>query len=180
VDLAQAAAALGGPLARDRRNRRLCARHRPHGCRRLIALFFTAHGTPLAEQIELASLPQAPRVFEFTARQANVEIVLVEPGEGRVVITGELHGFGLPRSTLEARAEFSAPATLRYRIDQRGWFTDLDSAVTIRLPLGLLERIVVHVESGNVKLADATLAHAVQAGAVQLDLGELKGAAADR
>jgi len=146
----------------------------------LIALFFTAHGTPLAEQIELASLPQAPRVFEFTARQANVEIVLVEPGEGRVVITGELHGFGLPRSTLEARAEFSAPATLRYRIDQRGWFTDLDSAVTIRLPLGVLERIVVHVESGNVRVSDATRAHELRTGAVQLDIPGFKAGAADR
>ena len=86
----------------------------------------------------------------------------------------------MPRSTLEARAEFSAPATLRYRIDQHGWFTDLDSAVTIRLPLGVLERIVVHVGSGNVRVADATRTHAVQAGAVRLDLRKLKADVADR
>jgi lipid A 4'-phosphatase len=142
----------------------------------LTAVFFTPHGTLLAEHIDLASLPQTPKAFEFTARQANVEIVLVQSGEPRVAIRGELHGFGLPRSVLQARTEFDAPATLRYRIEQRGWFTDLDSAISIRLPLGALQRIMVHVESGNVRMTDATHTHAVKSGAVQLDLRTTAGA----
>jgi membrane-associated PAP2 superfamily phosphatase len=138
----------------------------------LVALFATPHGTQLATEIPFASLGRVPKIFELTARAANVEITIVDSPAAQVSVAGELHGFGLPTSQLLARSEFEAEPTptLRYLIEQRGWFTDLDAAVSIRLPIGQLERIVVRLSRGNVKVTDATRAHVVNSGGVQLDL----------
>jgi membrane-associated PAP2 superfamily phosphatase len=138
----------------------------------LAALFAAPHGEQLAQEIAFSSLAEPPQVFEFTARHANVDVVVVDASEPEVAIRGELHGFGLPGSRLGANVEFEKGPlpTLRYRIDERGWFTDLDAAVSIRLPLAFLRRIVVHVERGNIRVSDATRARAIQNGVMQLDL----------
>jgi membrane-associated PAP2 superfamily phosphatase len=147
----------------------------------LLALFALPHGTQLAAKIPLSSLPRAPRVFEITARMADVEIVIVDgPAGGRgneVSITGELHGFGLPGSRLDARSGFDPEPvpTLRYRIEQRGWFTDLDGAATVRVPAGELERIVVRLGRGNIRVTDATRQGVVRRGRLKLDLRTAAG-----
>ncbi len=82
-------------------------------------------------------------------------LVLVDDGE-TVSVAGELHGFGLP--------------TLRYAIEQHGWFTDLDASVKVRLPAAGLQQVVVQLARGNVKVTDATRAQLVASGAVRLDL----------
>src|SRR5436305_2951837 len=94
----------------------------------LLALFAAPHGMELAAKIPLSI---SPRSFEVTARRANVEIVIVDAPADRVEIDGELHGFGLPASRLEARSGLvlKPVPTLRYRIEQHGWFTDLDGIV---------------------------------------------------
>jgi lipid A 4'-phosphatase len=140
----------------------------------LVALFAAPHGTELAASIPL-SVP--PRVFEVTARMANVEIVIVDAPADRVSITGELHGFGLPMSRLEARSDLtSRPVpTLRYRIEQHGWFTDLDGIVRARVPAGELERIAVHVGRGNIRVTDATREGVVRSGRIKLDLRTAAG-----
>src|SRR5436305_2797520 len=71
----------------------------------LLALFAAPHGTELAAEIPLAI---SPRLFEVTARQANVEIVIVDQPVDHVSIRGELHGFGLPLSRLAARVDLTA------------------------------------------------------------------------
>jgi len=138
----------------------------------LLALFATPHGTDLQLQIQLASLPRPPEVFEVDARTANVEIVVTDTPAAVVSVAGELHGFGLPTSQLRARAEFAdAPQpTLRYRVEQQGWFTDLDARISIQLPAGGFERIAARLEHGNITVTDATRTHVVDSGKVRLDL----------
>jgi membrane-associated PAP2 superfamily phosphatase len=137
----------------------------------LLALFVAPHGAHFGRDTALASLPQPPRVFAVVARRANVEIVLVDPAPA-VIAHGELHGFGLPGSRLETRSEFSAQPvpTLRYVIEQRGWFTDLDASISVHLPADGLERVVVRLQRGHVKIADATRAKLLKNGRIALDV----------
>jgi membrane-associated PAP2 superfamily phosphatase len=138
----------------------------------LVALFATPHGTELTASIPLASLPRAPRAFEITARTANVEIVVVDAPAMQVSVIGELHGFGLPTSRLDTHVDFDLQPvpTLRYRIEQHGWFTDLDGAATVRVPVGKLERIGVHLVRGNIRVTDSTRERVVERGRLKLDL----------
>jgi membrane-associated PAP2 superfamily phosphatase len=143
----------------------------------LIALFVTPHGASLAARIPLATWPQKPGAFEFVARVANVEVVLVDVPEKEVSIEGELHGFGIPMSELATRTEFDAGAvpTLRYRVVQRGWFTDLDGSATVRLPAGGLRRVTVRVGRGNIRVTDATRDRLAATGRLTLDLSTGSG-----
>lgn len=138
----------------------------------LVALFVTPHGTRLAAEISLVPLARAPEVFEFSARVANVEIIVADSPAAQVSIAGELHGFGLPTSQLAARSLYEEEPipTLRYLIEQRGWFTDLDADVSIRLPPARFRRVVVRLERGNIQVTDATGARVVASGRLQLDL----------
>ncbi|HSU84380.1 MAG TPA: phosphatase PAP2 family protein [Thermoanaerobaculia bacterium] len=140
----------------------------------LVALFAAPHGTELAATIPLSV---SPRIFEVTARRANVEIVIVDAPADHVSIDGELHGFGLPTSRLEAHFDLTPepePA-LRYRIEQHGWLTDLDGLVRARVPAGELQRIAVHLERGNIRVTDATREGVVRTGRIKLDLRTASG-----
>jgi len=83
-----------------------------------------------------------------------------------------LHGFGLPNSRLRGSFAFELEPepTLRYRIEQTGWFTDLDGAATVLLPSAGLQRVVVRLEHGNIRVRDETRNGVVARGVVQLDL----------
>lgn len=142
----------------------------------LLALFAAPHGTELAAEIPL-TVP--PRAFEVSAQKANVEIVIVDAPADHVAIDGELHGFGLPMSRLETRADLILKPipVLRYRIEQHGWLTDLDGIVRARVPAGELERIVVHLDRGNIRVTDATRAGVVRTGRIKLDLRTAAGRA---
>lgn len=135
----------------------------------LTALFVTPHGTQIATEISLASLPSPPKLFELTARTADVEIVVVDSGP--VAVSGELHGFGMPNSVLATHVDFQSEPTptLRYRVEQSGWFTDLDARLSVHLPAGELQRIVVRVERGDVKVTDSTRDQALR-GRIRVDL----------
>jgi lipid A 4'-phosphatase len=143
----------------------------------LLALFAEPHGVPLALDLQLSSLPSTPKVFEVTADAANVEIVVVDSPASDIVVTGELHGFGLPTSRLDAHTQFDATPepTLQYRITERGWFTDLNGAASIRVPAGRLKRLVVRVDRGNIKVTDATQAGVIKQGRLQLNLRTRQG-----
>jgi lipid A 4'-phosphatase len=137
----------------------------------LIALFVTPHGKPFSTQIDLATLPRPPRVLEISASSANIDVVV---GDYRdtMRVDGELHGFGLPGSRLDVSASFHVEPipTLAYRIEEQGWITDLSAVATIRVPLGELERIAVHLHHGNIHVIDATSNGEVRNGTLQLDL----------
>jgi len=64
----------------------------------------------------------------------------------------------LPTNSIRAGWEFlERPVpTLRYRVSQKGWFTDIDGVVRIRLPVRSLRRIIVRVSNGNILVTDAT------------------------
>jgi hypothetical protein len=108
----------------------------------------------------------------FEARSMDVDIVVLDPRASEISVVGELHGFGLPTSRLRAAYTFNpdrGPALI-YRIEQQGWFTDLNGAVTIMLPADRLERIVVRLRQGNIRVRDRTSGSLVAKGVVQLDL----------
>ena len=143
----------------------------------LLALFASPHGIPLAMDIELSTLPSAPKVFEVTADTANIELVVVDSPAADIRVTGELHGFGLPTSRLDTHTQFvaSPQPTLRYHITERGWFTDLNGAASFRVPAGRLQRLVVRVDRGNIKVTDATQAGVIKNGRLQLDPSDPSG-----
>ncbi len=143
----------------------------------LLALFATPHGTELAAEIPLSSFVPAPRVLDVRAKVANVEIIVVDTPATRLSISGELHGFGLPTSRLLSHVQFDAGPipTLHYRIEQRGWFTDLDGLASLRVPAGTFEQIVVRIERGNIRVTDATRVGVVRGGQLHLVLQAERG-----
>jgi lipid A 4'-phosphatase len=136
----------------------------------LAALFATPHGTSLSASVPFSSLPSTPRVLDVEAKRANIDIVLVDTPASQLSIVGELHGFGLPMSRLEPHIGFQLEPvpTLRYRIEQHGWFTDLDGLARLIVPASGLHRVVVRLGTGNI--TDATRAGVVKKAAVLLDL----------
>src|SRR5207302_6917996 len=126
----------------------------------LLALFVMPHGAQVHDEIAVAALSPQPKIFALSAAVANVEITLVDAGVA-VSIDGELHGFGLPASRLGSGSHYepSPVPTLRYAVEQQGWFTDLDANLSVRLPAAGLERIVVRLGRGSVKVTDATREH---------------------
>ncbi|TAM47176.1 MAG: phosphatase PAP2 family protein [Acidobacteria bacterium] len=138
----------------------------------LLALFVTPHGTPLEAEIPFSTLPRPPRVVRVAARTADVEVALVDHPTAQVSVSGELHGFGLPTSRLTTRVQFDPEPvpTLTYRIEQRGWFTDLSGSAFVRVPAAALEKLVVTVARGNITVTDATAAGVVRSHRVRLDL----------
>jgi hypothetical protein len=141
----------------------------------LLALFATPHGTDLTARVPLTA--GSPRVLEITADRANVTLVLLDAREGEVEVSGELHGFGLPGSRLAASLEWvSRPQpALRYRIESRGWLTDVDGMASLRVPAGAFDRITVSLGRGNIRVSDLTSSRVVAGGRVHLELRTARG-----
>jgi membrane-associated PAP2 superfamily phosphatase len=143
----------------------------------LFALFVAPHGRRFTATLDLAALSPPPRVLEVTARSANIDLIIDDALAPAMLVEGELHGFGLPTSRIDATAEFRAEPvpTLSYGIEQRGWITDLDASATIRVPTGRLQRIVVYLQRGNISVTDATQRRVGETGTVQLELRTERG-----
>jgi membrane-associated PAP2 superfamily phosphatase len=141
----------------------------------LLALFATPHGTVLTERVPLSA--GSPRILEVVADTANVTLVLLDGPDHELAIDGELHGFGLPGSRLAARAELvSRPQpALRYRIESRGWLTDVDGVATVRVPAAAFDRVIVDLHRGNIVVSDLTRSHAVAQGSIHLQLSTARG-----
>lgn len=142
-------------------------------------LFVTPQGAHIGTKIQLSSLAKTPRAFEVVARSANVDIVIVDSPVTQIAVDGELHGFGLPTSRLDTRVELveSGTPTLRYLIEQRGWFSDIDGSATLQVPAGALERISVQVERGDIRVRDMTRAQVVDSDRLKLQLHTSSGLA---
>ena len=146
----------------------------------LMALFVTPHGKPFSLHLDPASLPEAPMVLEIIARKANVDLVVEDSADlTQIIAEGELHGFALPRGQLQTSMSFQASpiSTVSFRVEERGWITDLSAFATIRVPLGKLQRIVVRLHEGSIHVTDATRERAIDRGILKLDLGTHSGAA---
>jgi membrane-associated PAP2 superfamily phosphatase len=118
----------------------------------LLSLLATAARPQSVQVADQTSVPV--RVLEVTGRAANVEM------------TGELQCLGLPTTPLHARAILDAApvATPRYALEQNGLLTAFDGAVSIRMPAEKLQRVIVRLEHGTIKVTDATPEGAVGRG----------------
>jgi membrane-associated PAP2 superfamily phosphatase len=141
----------------------------------LLALFVTPHGTALTERVPLHS--GSPRSLEVVADTANITVVLLDGSDTELAVDGELHGFGVPGSRLAARVEnLSQPQpALRYRIESRGWLTDVDGMATLRVPAAAFDRVSVSVGRGNIRITDLTRSRVVATGRIQLELHTARG-----
>lgn len=147
----------------------------------LLALFVTPHGRAFATSLDLSSFTPSPRVFEVSAPTANITLVIVDTPPSQIVIQGELHGFAVPGSTLDTSVDFEtaqeAP-TLRFRIRESGWITDLDASATLNVPAEGLEMIAVRLQHGNIRVADTTAERVLEHGRLRLDLSTAEGTSA--
>jgi membrane-associated PAP2 superfamily phosphatase len=141
----------------------------------LLALFATPHGTVLTERVPLHA--GSPRILEVVADSANVTLVLLDGPLDELAVDGELHGFGLPGSSLAARVEvLSQPQpALRYRIESRGWLTDVDGVATLRVPAAAFDRVTVSVHRGNIRVSDLTRSRVVASGRLRMELRAARG-----
>jgi membrane-associated PAP2 superfamily phosphatase len=142
----------------------------------LAALFAGPRGS-LVSQDFCPTAGQEVRALAATAHVSNMEVLITDSRSPKgappscFVASGELHGFGLPTSHLTSGFTFDpATAQLSYRIEQRGWFTDLSGEVLIRAPAETLSRVSVNVDRGNIKVTDLTRAGAYRSGRLRLEL----------
>jgi membrane-associated PAP2 superfamily phosphatase len=141
----------------------------------LLAVFATPHGTALTERVPLGS--GSPRSLEVVADTANITVLLLDGSDAELAVDGELHGFGVPGSRLAAHVEvISQPhPALRYRIESRGWLTDVDGMATLRVPATAFDRVSVSLGRGNIRVSDLTRSRVVATGRVRLDLHTARG-----
>jgi lipid A 4'-phosphatase len=136
----------------------------------LLALFAMPHGTALTTSMPLSS--ESPRILEVEADKANIAVVLVDAPATLLTIEGELHGFGAPTSRLDARLEILTQPVraLHYRIETRGWLTDVDGLATLFVPATAFDRVIVSVGRGNIRLSDTTRVQVLRAKRLQVQL----------
>jgi membrane-associated PAP2 superfamily phosphatase len=118
----------------------------------------TPHDKDLSARIRLADYPELPETFEVIVGSPPVEIVLVPGPPAEIECAGSIHGFGPPTSRIRVSWEFERlpVPTLRYRVSETGWFTDIDGIARIRLPARNLRRIAVRAGRGDITVIDAT------------------------
>jgi hypothetical protein len=141
----------------------------------LLALFATPRGTELRARVPLSA--QSPRILEVRADSATIALVLVDAPAASLAVDGELHGFGLPGSRIAAHLEVvprPKPALI-YRIEERGWLTDVDGFVTLTVPAGAFDHVSVLLRQGDIRLSDLTGAQVVRSQLLHLELRTQRG-----
>jgi len=66
-------------------------------------------------------------------------------------------------------------AALRYRIESRGWLTDVDGSATLRVPARDFDAVTVDLRRGNIRVSDLTRAHVAALGRLYLQLHTARG-----
>jgi hypothetical protein len=119
-----------------------------------------------------ARLRAAPERMEVLVDTLDVEIQLVAGPPNEVECMGYVHAFGLPINKLRADWEYEERPvqTLRYRVTQRGWFTDIDGVANIRLPRKNLRTIVIRAKHGDIRIINATGQSLTEGRPLELDL----------
>lgn len=117
----------------------------------------TPHHRDLAERVRLADFPASPEAVEIRVDTLDVEIRLVA-GPAEIACEGYVHGFGLPTNEIRASWAFEERPvpTLRYRVAEKGWFTDIDGVARVRIPARGVRRIAVRAARGDISVTDAT------------------------
>ncbi len=117
----------------------------------------TPHHQDLAARVAPVDFPAAPEAFEVEVDALDVEIRVVDDPSPEISLSGYVHAFGLPTSRIRVEWEFLGKPvpTLRYRVARKGWFTDIDGVVRIRLSCRDLRRIAVRAGRGDIRVDDA-------------------------
>lgn len=102
--------------------------------------------------VERGTHPEPPRVVELLLGRADVALTLVDRPDPLVRLEGSVLGFGLPTNRLRELSEYRREPvpTVRYRLVEQGWYTDLDAAVRIVIARRDLDRIFLRVSRGDV------------------------------
>lgn len=117
----------------------------------------TPHHQDLAAGISPGDLPAAPEAFEVVVDALDVEVRVVDDPSPVIALSGYVHAFGLPTSRIRVSSEFLGEPvpTLRYRVARKGWFTDIDGVLRVRLSCRVLRRIAVRTGRGDIWVDDA-------------------------
>ncbi len=121
-------------------------------------LLATPHHRDLAQRFRLADFPAPPEAVAVQVDTLDVEIRLVADPPGEIACEGYVHGFGLPTNEIDASWTFEERPlpTLRYRVLEKGWFTDIDGVARIRIPARAVRRIAVRAARGDISVALAS------------------------
>jgi lipid A 4'-phosphatase len=107
--------------------------------------------------VALAQYPVRPHTVEVNVDTLDVNIELVAAPDGEIDCRGSIHGFGLPTNEITSVWDYEARTvpTLRYRVAEKGWFTDIDGTVHLRIPVTNLRTIVVRAKHGDITVKTA-------------------------
>jgi lipid A 4'-phosphatase len=107
--------------------------------------------------INVADYPARPEAIEILVDTLDVNIELVGEPSTEIECRGSIHGFGLPTNEIHSSWEFEArPApALRYRVVEKGWFTDIDGVAHLRIPAQGLRTLVVRAKHGDITVKTA-------------------------
>jgi membrane-associated PAP2 superfamily phosphatase len=114
-------------------------------------------GKDLTANIRFADYPVSPEKIEVLVDTLDVNIQLIAEPAGEIECRGSIHGFGLPTNEIKSTWEFeSEPVpTLRYRVAEKGWFTDIDGVAQLQIPVRNLKTIVVRAKHGDISVRTA-------------------------
>ncbi len=118
-------------------------------------LLATPHHRGFEGRIRLADLPALPGSLTLQVDTLDVEVLLAGDAEGGIECEGDVHGFGLPTNRIEASWTYEkdpVPA-LRYRVAERGLYTDIDGVLRVRVPARAVGRICVRVGRGDIDVS---------------------------
>lgn len=118
----------------------------------------TPHHRDLAERVRFADFPGAPEAIAVQVDVLDVEIRMVADPPAEIACEGYVHGFGLPTNEIKVSWAFEERPvpTVRYRVVEKGWFTDIDGVVRIRVPVRGVRRIIVRAHRGDIGVVDET------------------------
>ncbi len=121
-------------------------------------IFANPSNKDLAARIQFADYPAAPVRVEVLVDTLDVDIELTAKPDREIECRGDIHGFGLPTNEIKTTWEFEAQPmpTLRYRVVEKGVFTDIDGVVHLRIPLQNIRTIVVRAKRGDISVKNAS------------------------
>jgi lipid A 4'-phosphatase len=115
-------------------------------------IFANPSNKDLAAVVQFADYPAAPERIEVLVDTLDVDIELMPIPGKEIDCTGEIHGFGLPTNEIKATWEFEPQPvpTLRYRVIEKGVFTDIDGVVHLRIPVQNVRTVLVRAKRGDI------------------------------
>jgi lipid A 4'-phosphatase len=110
--------------------------------------------------ISLDDLDPAVRELLIEARNATVQLVLVDDNEvTQIEIQGDFRGVGLPGNRVTGGYRFEARESgapvLTFRVQEHGLFTELEGALTVRVPENRLDAVSVRLTRGDIQVEAA-------------------------